>query len=111
MSFIISVSHCFPYLSSNQLLWCRSKEKVERTVAAIQQQTGNTHVSGYTADLSSLASVADLAAAVKKDHASIYALVNNAGVYEKQKRWVCTARHCHIGQSTFLLLLSLHSRR
>ncbi|KAF6261875.1 short-chain dehydrogenase-like protein [Scenedesmus sp. NREL 46B-D3] len=67
----------------------RSKERVERTVASLRQAAGDgssSSVQGYTADLSSLAGVRQLAAAVRADHPRLYALVNNAGVYETQQR-------------------------
>ncbi|WIA23484.1 hypothetical protein OEZ85_000229 [Tetradesmus obliquus] len=68
----------------------RSKERVDRAVASICKAAGNSSssssVKGYTADLSSLADVRQLAAAVQADHPQLYALVNNAGVYETQKK-------------------------
>uniref|UniRef100_A0A383VGD2 Uncharacterized protein n=1 Tax=Tetradesmus obliquus TaxID=3088 RepID=A0A383VGD2_TETOB len=67
----------------------RSSERVDRAVASIRKAAGNSsssRVKGYTADLSRLADVRQLAAAVQADHPQLYALVNNAGVYETQKK-------------------------
>jgi NAD(P)-dependent dehydrogenase (short-subunit alcohol dehydrogenase family) len=69
------------------LLSCRNKDRVERAVASIRKAASSSStVQGYTADLSSLADVRRLAAAVQADHPRLHALVNNAGVYETQKK-------------------------
>jgi NAD(P)-dependent dehydrogenase (short-subunit alcohol dehydrogenase family) len=71
------------------LVFCRNKDRVERAVASICKAAGSSsssRVRGYTADLSSLADVRRLAAAVQADHPRLHALVNNAGVYETQKK-------------------------
>lgn len=59
------------------------------TVASIRRAagSGSSSVHGYTADLSDLAAVRQLAAVVAAEHPRLHALVNNAGVYETQKRW------------------------
>eukprot|EP00878_Enallax_costatus_P038230 GHUV01043408.1.p1 GENE.GHUV01043408.1~~GHUV01043408.1.p1 ORF type:complete len:110 (+),score=26.55 GHUV01043408.1:208-537(+) len=68
------------------LIQGRNKNKVQQTVKQIQQQTGNQSLHGYTADLVDLNQVRELSAAVSADYPSIHALVNNAGVFETQKR-------------------------
>jgi NAD(P)-dependent dehydrogenase (short-subunit alcohol dehydrogenase family) len=74
------------------LRFCRSKERVARTVESICRAAGkgssssSSIVQGYVADLSRLEDVRQLAAAVQADHPRLYALVNNAGVYETQKK-------------------------
>jgi short-subunit dehydrogenase len=70
---------------------CRNKERVDRAMKQIQQVTGNSTIQGYTFDLSSLKQVRQLAAAVQKDCPQIHLLINNAGVYEQQKRQVVFA--------------------
>ncbi|MEP7200110.1 MAG: SDR family oxidoreductase [Chloroflexota bacterium] len=57
----------------------RNREKSERTVAQIAQQTGNPHVEYLLADLSSLNAVRKLAAEFKRRQQQLHALVNNAG--------------------------------
>lgn len=64
----------------------RSPDRVRDTVNSIRRASGSSSVHGYTADLSDLAAVRQLAAAVTADHSRLTALVNNAGVYETQKR-------------------------
>jgi NAD(P)-dependent dehydrogenase (short-subunit alcohol dehydrogenase family) len=64
---------------------------VSAAVQAARRAVGSgssAAVHGYTADLSSLAAVRQLAAAVRSDHPRLHALVNNAGVYEQQQRCV-----------------------
>ena len=68
------------------LIHGRNPQRVSDTVSAIQQQSGSSSVTGYTADMSDLAAVRQLAAAVAADHPQLHALVNNAGVYETKKR-------------------------
>ena len=66
----------------------RSPQRVEEAVAAVRRASSSSSsaVVGYVADLSSQADVRRLAAEVLRDHGSLDALVNNAGVYEQQKR-------------------------
>lgn len=62
---------------------------MEAAVAAVQRASSSSSsgaVKGYVADLSRRAEVRRLAAEVLRDHVSLHALVNNAGVYEQQRR-------------------------
>lgn len=68
------------------LIHGRSPDCVRDTVNSIRRASGSSSIHGYTADLSDLAAVRQLAAAVTADHNRLTALVNNAGVYETQKR-------------------------
>jgi NAD(P)-dependent dehydrogenase (short-subunit alcohol dehydrogenase family) len=57
----------------------RDAERTETTAQWLKQKSGNPAVSFYLADLSSLASIRQLAAEVKRSHARLDVLVNNAG--------------------------------
>ena len=57
----------------------RNKEKSERTVKEIREETGNTTVEYMLADLSLLKEVRTLADQVKSQYDSLDVLVNNAG--------------------------------
>jgi NAD(P)-dependent dehydrogenase (short-subunit alcohol dehydrogenase family) len=81
------------YHACLHICYCRNKDRVKRAVEAIRKaasssssSSSSSSVQGYTADLSCLAGVRQLAAAVQADHPRLYALVNNAGVYETQKK-------------------------
>jgi NAD(P)-dependent dehydrogenase (short-subunit alcohol dehydrogenase family) len=60
-------------------------------VSGSSSSSGGGRIHGYTADLSDLSAVRRLAAAVAADHPRLTALVNNAGVYETQRRWVAVS--------------------
>ncbi|GAB4819829.1 hypothetical protein N2152v2_006875 [Parachlorella kessleri] len=66
--------------------FCRSKSRVENAVSSIIKATGNDKVQGYTADLGSLAAIRQLAEELRQQHPRISTLINNAGVFETQKR-------------------------
>jgi NAD(P)-dependent dehydrogenase (short-subunit alcohol dehydrogenase family) len=57
----------------------RSRERAEALIGELRKH-GNGSAEFYAADLSSLAQVRDLAAAVRRDHARLDVLVNNAGI-------------------------------
>lgn len=63
----------------------RNPEKVAALADQVKVAAGGGQVSAYTYDLSSFAEVKKLAEAVKADHKSIDVLINNAGVFSKQK--------------------------
>lgn len=50
------------------------------------EESGNENVKGYTYDLSSMKQIHEFADAVKADHESIDVLLNNAGVFEKERK-------------------------
>lgn len=50
------------------------------------EKTGNENVTGYTYDLASMKQIHQFADAVRADHESIDVLLNNAGVFENNKR-------------------------
>ncbi len=58
----------------------RSPEKLDAAVAAIRAQTGNPEVHGLVADLSELAQVRRLAAAIRDRTDRLDVLINNAGL-------------------------------
>src|SRR5262249_28108476 len=61
------------------LIHGRSRERGEALIAEIRK-AGNDSAMFYPADLSSLAQVRSLAAPVRRDHARLDVLVNNAGI-------------------------------
>src|SRR5258708_1369977 len=61
------------------LIHGRNKERAEAVLTDIRKH-GNDSPVFYPADLSSLAQVRHLAAAVRRDHARLDVLVNNAGI-------------------------------
>jgi len=63
------------------LLHGRNPAKLERAEQALSALPGDGLVEGYVADLSRMADVEALAAAVAARHASLDVLINNAGVY------------------------------
>ena len=71
---LASLGHCV-------LLHGRNPSKLEQAERQLGTRRGGGSVGGYVADLSRMAEVEALAAAVSDKHATIDALVNNAGVY------------------------------
>lgn len=68
------------------LLHGRTQLKAEYAAREAQALTGNKNVLPVAAELSSLREVRHLAARVSGDHAKLHVLINNAGVYLKQRR-------------------------
>ncbi|MFU8772252.1 MAG: SDR family oxidoreductase, partial [Anaerolineales bacterium] len=59
----------------------RSAEKLERVSSQIKQETGNQHISGMLADLSSVDQMHELARQFRQKHDRLNILVNNAGAF------------------------------
>lgn len=57
----------------------RNPEKTAQVIKQIQEDSGNTAVSGLIADLSSMAQVRQLAQETKQKHPRLHILINNAG--------------------------------
>lgn len=55
-------------------------------MADIIKQTGNNNLFGYNCDLSSLAQTRTFAEQIKSEHNKIDVLINNAGVFQKEKK-------------------------
>lgn len=70
------------------LIHGRSAAKVEAAVQRLRQQysASGAVIHGYTADLSSLASVRQLASTVREQHPTLTTLINNAGVFEPARK-------------------------
>lgn len=62
------------------LIHGRSEEKCEATLSDIRAQVKDAKLQSYTADLSSLQKIRQLAEHIHSDHASLDILINNAGV-------------------------------
>ncbi len=60
---------------------------MQDAVAAIQSATGNKHVYGYIADLSSFTAIRHLADEIRQQHEKIDTLINNAGDH-RNAGWV-----------------------
>jgi NAD(P)-dependent dehydrogenase (short-subunit alcohol dehydrogenase family) len=67
------------------LLHGRNEERVEITVREIREETNNDKLRCYRADLSSLGEVRRLAEEVRSNHAHLDVLVNNAGVFARER--------------------------
>jgi len=64
---------------------CRNAEKVANVSKQISAAAAGGKISSYTFDMSSFADVRKFAEAVRADHPSINVLINNAGIFSKQK--------------------------
>lgn len=67
------------------LLHGRDEERVETTVREIREETNNDKLRCYRTDFSSLGEVRRLAEEVRTNHAHLDALVNNAGVFVRER--------------------------
>ncbi len=77
----------FAQQQAHVLIHGRNKEKVDRIVKELKETTANKNIEGFTADLSSLDQVRQLANDVLKKHESIDVLINNAGVGTADPRY------------------------
>lgn len=64
---------------------CRNPEKVAKVREEVVAAAAGGKVSSYTYDMSSFADVRRFADVVKADYQTIDVLVNNAGIFSKQK--------------------------
>ena len=71
-------------MGSNVAMVCRDPSKGEVARKGIVEKTGNQSVELMIADLSSLASVRELADTFKRTHYRLHILVNNAGLLGKR---------------------------
>ena len=67
------------------LLHGRDKERVETTAREIREETNNDKLRCYRADFSSLGEVRRLAEEVRTNHAHLDVLVNNTGVFARER--------------------------
>ncbi len=74
------ISRDLAEIGSNVIMVCRDSSKGEVARREIVERTGNKSVELMICDLSSLASVRDLAQRFKETHNRLHELVNNAGV-------------------------------
>ena len=65
------------------LIHGRDPEKLERTISEVKKQSGNSNITGYVADLSSLLEVKEMAVALLDVEKKLDVLLNNAGVIMK----------------------------
>ncbi len=63
----------------------RNQERVQQTANEIQNAFNNTQISSFTCDLTSLKAVRKLAEEIKSKYDRLDILINNAGVYMKQR--------------------------
>ena len=64
------------------ILHGRNSEKLEKTITEIREQTHNTQVTGFVADLSDFQSIRTMAADISQKIQKIDVLLNNAGVFK-----------------------------
>ncbi len=64
---------------------CRNADKVASVSKQVSAAAAGGKISSYTFDISSFADVRKFAEAVRADHPSINVLINNAGIFFKQK--------------------------
>ncbi len=64
---------------------CRNADKVANVSKQVSAAAAGGKISSYTFDMSSFADVRKFAEAVRADHPSVNVLINNAGIFSKQK--------------------------
>ena len=64
------------------LLHGRNAEKLKRTISEIKEQTANTNISGFVADLSDFSSIKNMIIEISNEFPKIDVLINNAGVFK-----------------------------
>lgn len=64
----------------------RSEERCRQTVSFIKEKTANMRVEYICADFSSQAEIKEMAAAIKRNYSRLDVLINNAGIFEAQRK-------------------------
>lgn len=70
---------------ANVLIHGRNADKVANVSKQVSAAAAGGKISSYTFDMSSFADVRNFAEAVRADHPSIHVLINNAGIFSRQK--------------------------
>jgi NAD(P)-dependent dehydrogenase (short-subunit alcohol dehydrogenase family) len=81
-----ATAHALAAMGANVVLVGRDPQKGEATVQEIRQTTANDEVELLLADLSSQASIRQLADQVLAEHARLHVLVNCAGAFFRDRR-------------------------
>ena len=73
-------------LGARVLVHGRSEARCRAVVDEIRQRTGNERVEYFVADFASLRQVREMAAQVKAKHDRLHVLINNAGIFLRERR-------------------------
>eukprot|EP00210_Caulerpa_lentillifera_P006609 g6314.t1 len=73
-------------LGAHVIIHGRNQQKIDAALEEITRITGNANLFGYNCDLSSLAETRSFAERVKSEHPKIDVLINNAAVFQKEKK-------------------------
>lgn len=73
-------------MGANILIHGRNREKGKMVLKEISKVSGNSNLELFIADLSSQKQVRNLAADIQMNHDRLDVLINNAGVFEKERR-------------------------
>ncbi|MBN4050303.1 SDR family NAD(P)-dependent oxidoreductase [Desulfobulbus sp. AH-315-M07] len=73
-------------LGATVIITGRSPERTEAAVRDIRESTGNANVTSYMANFSAFEEVRSLADRVLSDHEALHVLVNNAGLWNTDRR-------------------------
>src|SRR4051812_10773386 len=73
-------------LGAKVVILCRDKARGEAALAEIHAATGNRLTELLVADLAEPASLVQAAAQFKKSYSRLDVLINNAGIYAKERR-------------------------
>ncbi len=65
----------------------RNEEKCKKNVAEISDKTGNSNINFFSADFASLSQVKDMANSLITKYDRLDVLINNAGVFENEKKF------------------------
>ncbi len=73
-------------MGANILIHGRNLEKGKAVLKEVSKVSGNSDLELFIADLSSQREVRNLASEIKKNHDHLDVLINNAGMFEKERR-------------------------